>query len=518
MSPEEFDNRLKSSFQDEYLPPKDQLWQNINQRLDANAKMPFWYWLVPVLIVVSAGIVWIGNSLSTDRISENAAIENTASGIDTTVTASTNDAIAMENTSPSTPESDQNTENTDGTNATTADDNDPAESDDSNKPSRVRPSRPYKNPVKSSNPDKGSYASYDNSSGNNDNNSENNSDDNSSGNSSDDNSEPATNDYNENIGFRMHSYPRFSTRYDLGSFDLAPWLKTSFLKKSQSLDYQRSRSAYRANFDNEDLESKWYLNLGVAAISSMNTLKAYNDSIDYIHKDFWSNKEMVTRNGSGYEAHAMLNYHVDKRWVFEAGFSYTRRTEDIRMDVTSYSVAFRDNPADSSIGRIVLYRDSLLIKAYIIHPPDTSVTYYYGVHNFFATTKNRYNVFTVPFNFKYQQPLSPNTYFSFGLGGGISYITGKNIKHLNMVRNTEYTQNQTMPGSKTKVNRYSLLTGSINASMAVYTNFNDVGQIGLYASYQMYLRPWEVIPRQYSVKMSDLQFGVVFRKPLKWGK
>jgi hypothetical protein len=514
MSPEEFDNRLKSSFQDEYLPPKDQLWQNINQRLDANAKMPFWYWLVPVLIVVSAGIVWLGNSLSIDRISENPAIENTASTTDTTVTASTNDALAMDNTSPSTPKSDQNTENTDETNATSADDSNPAESDDSDKPSRVRQSRPYKNPVKASNPDKGGYASNDNSSGNNDNNSENNGEDNSSGNNSDNNSEPATND-NEDIAFRIHSYPRFSTRYDLGSFDLAPWLKTSFLKKSQSLDYQRSHSTYRANFDNADLESKWYLNLGVAAVSSMNTLKVYSDSIEYIHKDFWKNKEMVTHNGIGFQAHAMLNYHVDKRWVFEAGLSYTRRTEDIRMDETSYSVAFRDNPADSSIGRIVLYKDSLLIRARLIVPPDTIDTYYYGVHHFFATTKNRYNVYTVPFNFKYQQPLSPNTYFTFGLGGGISYLTGKNIKHLDMVRNNEFVQNSS---TETKTKRYSLLTGSINTSMAVYTNFNDYGQVGLYASYQMYLRPWEVIPKQYSVKMSDLQFGVVFRKPLNWGK
>ena len=61
MSPEEFDNRLKSAFQDENLPPKEQLWANISSQLEPKAKTPFWYWLLPAIITATIAVVWVGN-------------------------------------------------------------------------------------------------------------------------------------------------------------------------------------------------------------------------------------------------------------------------------------------------------------------------------------------------------------------------------------------------------------------------------------------------------------------------
>ena len=62
MSPEEFDNRLRSSFKDEFVPPKEHLWRNIDTRLDQQTKKPVWYWLVPLAIVAVASIAWLTNT------------------------------------------------------------------------------------------------------------------------------------------------------------------------------------------------------------------------------------------------------------------------------------------------------------------------------------------------------------------------------------------------------------------------------------------------------------------------
>jgi hypothetical protein len=43
MNPEEFDNKLKKSFERENWPPKEELWQNISSQLDQKSKFNFWW-------------------------------------------------------------------------------------------------------------------------------------------------------------------------------------------------------------------------------------------------------------------------------------------------------------------------------------------------------------------------------------------------------------------------------------------------------------------------------------------
>jgi hypothetical protein len=142
-------------------------------------------------------------------------------------------------------------------------------------------------------------------------------------------------------------------------------------------------------------------------------------------------------------------------------------------------------------------------------PPQVGfdTNYYQAVANFSMVQKNKYQVITLPFNLKTEHKLGDNTFLAAGIGGGLSMIYTKKAGHMNMVSEREIFQE--------KRRQFS---GSVNASLAVYTNFNDIGQIGLYTGYQMYLQPWKTFQNQYSVKMSDLQFGVLFRKPLDWGK
>jgi hypothetical protein len=59
-----------------------------------------------------------------------------------------------------------------------------------------------------------------------------------------------------------------------------------------------------------------------------------------------------------------------------------------------------------------------------------------------------------------------------------------------------------------------MLNATLNAKLALYTQFNNSGYIGVYAGYKDYLQPWTVNANQYHIHMRDLQFGLSFRKPL----
>jgi hypothetical protein len=65
-------------------------------------------------------------------------------------------------------------------------------------------------------------------------------------------------------------------------------------------------------------------------------------------------------------------------------------------------------------------------------------------------------------------------------------------------------------------NKKSTLNTSLNTQIAFYTNFNDVGQIGIYSGFTMFNNPWQINQKQYSISMKDIQFGITYRKPLQW--
>lgn len=499
MSPEEFDNRLKSSFQDEFLPPKDLLWQNISQRLDQNAKKPFWYWLVPVIIVISAGIAWLGNGLF--KNSGGSTVQTTQGPVEQPAIADNditdNQADINQNNQPSTYEpanlGDEEAQNNDAGNDGNASGKtgmqDGNTGNERSGKSTGGEETPRKKPVV-----KKSLAAQENA-----------------GETQSSGNRPSLIDqYGDLFRLPVASFPYF--RHDYIFEKEEPVLAFGMPSKPGKTDGKNKKpntpkQGYRSNFDNSKFESKWWFTFGGGPQISFNNASIEADSQAYIHKDLWANRSDLTRKGNGFHAQGLINYQAG-RFIFETGLGYNLRTEDIRMNVTSYSIAFRD-----TFGRIELYRDSLEIIGWIKYPNgDSAKTRYYGVANFSSTVKNKYQVFTIPFNVKVQQPIGANSFITAGLGGGISYITGKNISHLNMVSEKEFVQNRTESGKKE--NRFHLLTGSANASVAFFTNFNDVGQIGFYTSYQMYLKPWQVIPNQYTIRMSDLQFGIMLRKPL----
>jgi cytoskeletal protein RodZ len=509
MSPEEFDNRLKSSFQDEYLPPKDQLWQNINQRLDANAKKPFWYWLVPALIVVSAGIIWIGNGLSTDRISENPpvqTVENLAEASGKGSSPASSDALAMDNSTSASAEAGQTPENSSQTAIADADDR---TSDAAAKPSRPKYVSPYKNPLKATNPETGGRdvsnapnQQRDNSGGGTNSQNDNGSNSTGSDNSVNGSETPSNPEY-QSLGFRINSYPRFPVTYDLSAFDLAPWLKTTYRKKSQDPEHQGSHSAYRYNFNNADLASKWWFEIGMGPQVNYNRVKVQNDSQAYVHKDLWSKRNKLSNKGVGFQANASLLYKFgkDERFGLKFGLSYGKRVEDIKMNESTYDIEHRDQSGADS-GQIDFYK---MFKIYIAEGSDT--TWFMATQSFTLLSKNIYHVFTIPVSISAEQKLSENTFLSFGLGAGLSLIYSDSSRHLNMITEGVVRRTQSV--------RFST---SLNGTLGLYHNFNDYGQVGIYAGYQMYLQPWKVFEKQYSISMSDLQFGVTFRKPLHWGE
>jgi len=493
MSPEEFDNRLKSSFQDEFVPPNDQLWQNLNKHLDQSAKKPFWYWLVPVLIVVTAGIAWLGSGLSTQH-NDTIAIE-TSSVTDTTIATAetTPTSIAdMEETESNAPANGQES---------SQDEQTTVESVNNTKPTKDKASNPQ-TPANDADVKKPSDSRNPNRSGTKPSNIGNELDRNMIGeNPARIPSRPQM-DINtpmeESFRLALASFPHFpARRYALDKGNLIAFEKTNKPATSNTPNSPKNKN----NKNTADFNSKWWLNIGMGPQLSLNSMSIKNDSQEYIHKYLWEKKSNLTHNGSGFQAHALISYKFNKHFMFETGLNYSLRTEDIRMNESTFDIAARDK------GKIVNY-SNIILKVIIRYPNgDSAITYYNAVSNFSIAVNNKYHIFTVPFKFKSEHKLSENTFLSAGLGGGVSMIYSKKSSHLDMVRETQVTQKRT-----------SQFSGSLNASVSLYTNFNDIGQIGVYTGFQMYTQPWKINHGQYAVRMSDLQLGIMFRKPLDWGK
>jgi hypothetical protein len=497
MSPEEFDNRLKSSFQDEFLPPKDQLWQNIGQRLDQSAKKPFWYWLVPVIIVVSAGIAWLGNGLINSTTNNNVTVQ---SSLDTDNT----DEIANKTTADNKDVA-KDADNTVANNNQASGYEIPQPLNEVNSNANKQDGSAYPDRNTSRNPDGNSnaeqrkpsktYAANNGSEGGNLTQT-----DNAAGNIAErpvTRSTPSLIDqYAEVNKLSMSGYPYFQHQYDFQKESLLAFENNEKAKKPET------PKKYRSNYNTSDFDSKWWFNFGIGPQLALNSVNVKSDSQAYIHKDLWINRSKMTHNGSGVQARALVSYNFGKRFHFETGLTYGLRTEDIKFNINSKDIAAR-----SGGGRIENYYNLIVW----IRIPDGQggwdTTFYDAVSNFNMSVKNKYHVVTLPFNIRSEHKLSENTFFSASVGGGVSMITSK-TSHYDMVREVMTSD---------KANRTSF-TGSLNANLAIYTNFNDIGQIGLYTGFQMYSEPWKVSNGQYAIRMNDLQIGVMFRKPLNWGK
>ena len=243
-----------------------------------------------------------------------------------------------------------------------------------------------------------------------------------------------------------------------------------------------------------DFSSKNWFTFGLGPQLAINSIMMNQDSQEWVHKHLWENKDRLTSNGSGFQAfaHYALKLGKKQRFIFETGLNYSIRTEEIKLNESSYDIAARDNN-----GKINQYTQILLKVIY-----GTDTTEYLAVSNFSLAVNNKYHILTLPFKLSAEHKISEATYMSYGLGGGFSMLSSHNTEHLNMIW-----------GNSVKERNSTQFSASLNANMTLYTNFNDIGQIGIYTGLQMYLNPWKVNSNQYAINMRDVQMGITFRKP-----
>ncbi len=517
MNPEEFDNRLKSSFQDEYLPPKDQLWQNINHRLNMKAKRPFWHWLVPAIIVTAAGLAWLGSGISSpEQSNENTAVVEPISTPHTDAVNPVDNSVKKtdvpdvhENVKENIQETDKNESpkniiKSDVERAKVAERQISSPSvvntpDKTSKNDYHKAKEGTSNTTDNEGSKTGSNTSVTNTeqaiaNTNNTNNTNNTQVSERSGSI---NNTAFDKQISETFRLSMSPYPYFYPKYILDKEALLAFEKADNPKKPET------REIYRRKYNSEAFDSKWWFEIGMGPQLALNSMRVKNDSQSYIHKDLWKNRAKATGNGTGFQAHTSLLYKFGKnnRFAFEFGLNFSQRTEEIKMNESTYDIEHRQESGPDS-GKIDFY---LRFLVYIPQGGDT--TWFDATQAFTLFQKNKYQVYTIPLRFQSEHKVSENTYMSLGLGAGFSMIYSRSATHMNLVSEQNVTA--------IKKKQFS---ASLNASLAFFTNFNDVGQIGIYTGFQTYMQPWKVNNGQYAIKMSDIQFGLMFRKPLNWGK
>ena len=466
MSPEEFDNRLKSAFKDENLPPREGLWANISSQLEPKAKNTFWYWLLPTITALTIGIVWIGNQKPT---TQERAIESVVASVPNN--ASKAESIGDKNNKAKTQTIElANHESNINTIEQRREKNGIIKASASNRSNRKISESLSITPV---------------------------------------NPQNSFNGDNNNTEIALSNSATIIENNDFGELDMLNFIRFSWfpnffkpfaLEESYSVDL-KVKNPIKALIPNSnkppktsDFTSKRWFTIGLGPQLAINSIKVNQDSQAWVHKHIWDNKDRLSSNGSGFQAfaHCALKFGKNQRFIFETGLNYSLRTEEIKLNESSYDIAARDNT-----GRINQYTQ-ILLK--VIYGNDT--TYYLAASNFSLAVNNKYHILTVPFRLSTEHKISESTFMSYGLGGGFSMINSHNTEHLNMIW-----------GNSVKESNSTQYSASLNANLSLYTNFNDIGQIGVYTGFQMYLNPWKVNSNQYAVTMRDLQMGITFRKP-----
>lgn len=473
MSPEEFDNRLRSSFQEEYLPPKENLWVNISGKLDQKAKMPVWQWLLPVIIVATVAILWIGNGIS-DLIRKDEAKSGQSQQNNIAITEKTDEP-------GNAPESIALDRNIADRNHAPSGITEPEKVIKSESPAstyrRNQSEMPQKNALDDYLRNFHRRATF---SGNH--------------NSTPNSNSVANPDFTEDLNstFKISGYPNFENKILFDDLFLVA------LEKSKTPEKPKDNSE---NSLMPDLNSRHWFSFGLGPQLALNSLNISDDSQAYIHKHMWENKKLITNNGTGFNCYVDYAYKFGKnnRFSFETGLNYSLRTEDIKFNESTYDIAARDNNNKIS--------NYFLLKVWIAIPkvpgPGYDTTYYNAIQNFSMAVNNKYHVLTVPFRFNSEHKISESSYFSVGIGAGMSMISARQSKYYDLVHEKERSSS-----------KQRFFTGSLNSRLSLYTNFNDIGQIGFYTGFQTYLKPWTVSNKQYSISMSDVQLGIMFRRPL----
>ena len=509
MSPEEFDNRLRASFKDEYLPPKEQLWQNINTRLDQKPAGSVWHWLAPVIIVAVVGLAWIGNALMFKKNPEIAVVENTstanadsAGNIAPALTENgnnnSNSSTVYENANPSS----KSLEEAQNSNAKSSDDKlaskSPVNADNKVEKSNSSNSNSQSNGLDQSNSSESEnetspssrFSHSNNKFGKNTN---------SDGTS---NRRPKRNaiatsegglinsitgndDYTTET--RMRNFEKFKHSLNIDNAETFSFFPSK--KKKTFAERKRDAILNSGDFSN----NKWWLNIGIGQQVSYNTAEIGKDSIDYIHKDLYKDIKKMTGNSGGFNVFGTVQrkFGNNNRFSVELGLQYSMRKEMIGLNESTLDIKIADQN-----NKIKYYINSF---GFFVDGQDTIP--FLLTESFAYVRKNTYNVITLPFRFNVEQGITSNTFVSLGLGGGLSYINSQSTGHYNMVQQKEL-----------KVNS-NYFTGSLNTMLSLYTNYNAAVQLGMYTGYQMYLTPFSV-KGQYQIKMRDLQIGFTCKVPL----
>lgn len=515
MNPEEFDNRLRASFRDEYAPPKEQLWQNIQQGLDQGAKKPMWYWLAPVLIVVVAGLSWLAASLvgghAGDKVVESAPVQqvapaqvnpstdsNASKESQSNAVAAPKDNNAVDHTAQNAAQGNTNNNNQGRVDQSTSRAANARETiarhSRENTGNNDRASRNGNNATRSSRDNHdGIGNSLAEMIGGNNTSAQGSPRHSNAGTMSEDiNKENNVPDI-ESAEIGARNFPNFRK-----SFKFNEDQKSYFaIKPIKLAENKQGSTSKKSEFAPPNEDSKWWFSFGIGPQLAFNRLSVNNDSQAYIHKDLWDKKKNVTHNGAGLNMHGSVLYKIAKTdkysLSFETGLFFSTRTEDIKMNESTYNIEHR--AANNQIDTYARF------KVYITYKGDT--TWFDATQAFTSIATNKYKVLTVPVRFNYERRITQNSFFSVGVGGGISMISSKTTTHYNLV------------DEKDKVMSASThMTASWNTSLAFYTNYNAIGQIGVYTTFNSYMSPWMVSNKQYGIKMSDLQFGLMFRTPL----
>ena len=503
MSPEEFDNRLRSTFKDEYLPPKEQLWQNINSRLDEKPKNTAWFWAIPIAVILIVGSVWAGlnmndvkseesNVTEPNSVTKDAIVSNAP---ETNADRSENDQLITESQAS---DQDQNDDKTASVNQGLNSENNSGKSDQSDSKNTGSNSNDrYEDPSSSrlgstgntlnggtiSNP--GISQTGNIATGNIDGIFNNNHKGKTSNN--------IQNDDRDDIVKRNLAMSIIGKFFHI--YNIEPLEKVKDLR--DEMDKFKVKKAEEMFYGGDFSDNRHWLNFGFGIQSSLNSFNdEFSDSTaSKIHKDLMKNRKKLTGNGSGFQTHLyyQFKFGYKNRLSLETGLNYSSRSENIQINESTYDIAFRNSNNDVIINYVKL-------KLFIAYGIDT--TWFDATQSFAMIAKNKYNVYTLPLKFQYEQPLNRNTFMALGIGGGASIIQNKISRHYDMVAEKEFDkQTQTS------------FSASLNTNLSIYTNYNGIGQFGVYGGYQMYLSPFN-INNQYSIKMSDLQFGVVLRRPL----
>lgn len=494
MSPEEFDNRLRSTFKDEYLPPREHLWQNINTRLEQKQGTGAnWYWLAPLLIAVVSGLAWLTHSSLTSNtdntaiVAENAVTSNPSSNEVAPTSAEKGASDQSSNNEVS--DNNQIPLNEAASNVSASNNNRNFKSNYKNAQTHAGDRSPVFNSASERLADNQTQASNTGSkSGNQTNNgSQNNSS--TGSNASANSTENSRTALDEQLfsNLKMNFFKKFGFDFHLEATDV---IRLSFASRPKVKPEVKDKVYYAGNFEN----NRHWINFGIGAIRAYNSFDGYMDPTYTVHKDLWSKREKLTNKGAGFSA--FLTYQnkfaLQGRLSYELGFNITSRSEDIKLNEYSRDIAYRSGDTIKQYQQVAIWT--------IMPGGDTN---WYNLETpFVLVAKNRYSVVTIPFKLNYEQPISKHSFISIGAGGGISMISTQKSKHLNLVKETEFDA---------EFNRQ--IRGSLNSMVSLYTNFNSLGQLGIYCGYQMYIGSFK-LNDQYGIKMGDLQYGVTFRRPL----